>query len=926
MRKIASYPIILLVSLLLIPAESVQAQFDDQQIIEEAPGGNSVYATDLDGDGDNDVLSALARPNEIAWNENRGGGNFALRQTITTEASGASSVYASDLDNDGDPDVLSASLNDDKIAWYENDGDGNFGTQQVITTDANQAESVYAADLNGDGYADVLSASRGSNDKIAWYENDQDGGFEAQQVISTEADGAHSVRAADLDGDGDADVVSASMVDNKIAWYENDGSGSFDEQQVISSTANNARATFTADMDGDGDLDVLSASQGDNTIAWYENDGAGGFGTQHIITTQANDANDVYALDLDGDGDMDVISGGGRKIAWYENDGNGKFGGQLVITQNFPFYDSVQSIHIADVDEDGVVDLLSASFGDTLFGNRTGKITWYENEGVRWSGFVTKTTITTNAVEAQTITTADLDGDADLDALSASVGDDAVGWYENDGNGGFSTRQVITQQAEGAADAHPADLDGDGDFDVLSASLVDDKIAWYENDGNGAFGAQQVISTGANAAYAVHAADLDGDGDRDVLSASQQDDRIAWYENDGGEGFSTAQDITTNADGASDVFAADLDGDGDMDVLSASQQDNKVAWYENEGDGNFGGQRVMDSRERPQRPESVYAADLDGDDDLDVLVASSQDNTIAWYENNGSGGFERRPISTQAVGAIDVYAADIEGDGDLDVFSASAGDDKVAWYANDGTGSFGREQLVTASAPAGLRSVHAANLDGDGDLDVLSASEDANELVWYRNEKGGLLPVELVAFNARADEGRVVLRWKTGSETNNAGFEVYRRAAGSSFNQIGFVEGTGTTSQPQTYRYADADLPAAATRVTYRLRQVDYDGAFEYSPEVEVELDRLSDFVLSAPYPNPAQERTIIRYELPQAGPVRLEVYNVVGQRVAILAAGREKAGRKEVILDAQGLASGAYFLRLQASGRTLTRKLTVVR
>ncbi|MAB88715.1 MAG: hypothetical protein CMJ90_04565, partial [Planctomycetes bacterium] len=108
----------------------------------------------------------------------------------------------------------------DKIAWYENTGGGTFGTQQVITTNADGAYSVYATDLDGDGDNDVLSASYFDN-KIAWYENTGGGTFGTQQVITTNADGPYTVYATDLDGDGDADVLYDSFNDNKIAWCEN---------------------------------------------------------------------------------------------------------------------------------------------------------------------------------------------------------------------------------------------------------------------------------------------------------------------------------------------------------------------------------------------------------------------------------------------------------------------------------------------------------------------------------------------------------------------------------------------------------------------------------------------------------------------------------------------------------------------------------
>jgi len=143
---------------------------------------------------------------------------FAAQQVLTTAALAASSVYAADLDGDGDQDVLSASYDDDTIAYYENLGDGSFATQQVITTAANGAMSVHAADLDGDGDLDVLSSSR-YDDSIALYENLGAGSFAARQIITTAADEARCVYAADLDGDGDLDVLSASGGDDKIAWY-----------------------------------------------------------------------------------------------------------------------------------------------------------------------------------------------------------------------------------------------------------------------------------------------------------------------------------------------------------------------------------------------------------------------------------------------------------------------------------------------------------------------------------------------------------------------------------------------------------------------------------------------------------------------------------------------------------------------------------
>ena len=127
--------------------------------------------------------------------------------------------------------------------------------------------------------------------------------------------------------------------------------------------------------------------------------------------------------------------------------------------------------------------------------------------------------VETSTLRPTSVDVADLDGDGDLDILSASLGDDKIAWYENtDGAGTFGSQRVITMQADGAFCLGAADLDGDGDQDVLSASQFDGKIAWYENtDGAGTFGSQNVVATSSLATLAVHAADLDGDGDLDFF-------------------------------------------------------------------------------------------------------------------------------------------------------------------------------------------------------------------------------------------------------------------------------------------------------------------------------------------------------------------------------------------------------------------------
>ncbi|MCP3994330.1 MAG: hypothetical protein GY722_04580, partial [bacterium] len=382
----------------------------------------------------------------------------------------------------------------------------------------------------------------------------------ASATISTTADEANDVHVADVDGDGDLDVLSASFLDDTITWYENDGNENFTEHTIYA-LADGAASVTTADVDGDGDLDVLSASRNDDSINWYENDGNENF-TAHNITAVAGGANAVNVADVDGDGDIDVLVANAYSgtFSWYENDGNENFTAQTI--SSICVADAVA----VDVDADGDMDILSTGY-------YSGNLTWHENDGNENFTDHTIDTLSTGSEPAGSVHVADVDDDGDLDVLTNVYVDDKINWYENDGSENF-TAHTITAAADGASSVGTADVDGDGDLDVLSASELDDTIAWYENDGNENFTAR-TITTGADGARNVAAADLDGDGDVDLLSASALDDKIAWYENAPVSTLDGTPNFTEG--GAAVVLDADVDiSDIELDALSS-------------GNGNYNG-------------------------------------------------------------------------------------------------------------------------------------------------------------------------------------------------------------------------------------------------------------------------------------------------------------------------------------------------
>jgi hypothetical protein len=244
-----------------------------------------------------------------------------------------------------------------------------------------------------------------------------------------------------------------------------------------------------------------------------------------------------------------------------------------------------------------------------------------------------------------------------------------------------------------------------------------------------------IITDNADGAASVFAADFNGDTFTDVVAASRFDNTIAWYENTDGSGTSwTETIITTDAIGVWSVHAADFDGDTDMDFVAASGGDDTIAWWENDGSGNFTEHEITTTSDLVSQ---VFAIDISGDTFIDVVTCSIGDNTVSWWENDGSGNFSYHEITADAVGANVIYAKDLDNDGDPDVLSASIDDGKLAWYENlDGLGTFGPQQIITTD-PDGAWVVSAADMNGDGFVDVIG-NIGISTTAWWEND--GLLP------------------------------------------------------------------------------------------------------------------------------------------------------------------------------------------
>jgi len=187
-----------------------------------------------------------------------------------------------------------------------------------------------------------------------------------------------------------------------------------------------------------------------------------------------------------------------------------------------------------------------------------------------------------------------------------------------------------------------------------------------------------------------------------------------------------------------------------------------------------------------------------------------------------------------------------------------------------------------------------------------------------------VVPVELMSFTANVIDNTVKLDWKTATEINNHGFEIERCTEEEKWNNIGFVAGQGNSISPNSYSFADRNAVGEG-KFIYRLKQLDFDGSFEYSDVVEVEV-MPTNFELSQNYPNPFNPVTKITYQIPKESKVVIKVYDILGAEVASLVDETKEAGYYEIELNGINLPSGTYIYRMTAGDFVEAKKMVLMK
>lgn len=528
----------------------------------------------------------------------------------------------------------------------------------------------------------------------------------------------------------------------------------------------------------------------------------------------------------------------------------------------------------------------------------------------------------------------DVDNDGDIDVVGTATTSAVILLWENEGGDPITWTEQVVATPPGAAGVDLADLDGDGRLDVVVA-LIDprNKIVWKQNlGGDPIVWGTQTIEPNWGDTWEMWTGDVNGDGHLDVMATKWLPGEVAWWQNSGTTPIVwTKRAVAPSLGGAHSVRGADLDKDGDMDLAVAAGIANKILVYWSDGaNPPTWSPQVLDSLAFGAR--SVWIGDIDGDSNLDV-AGIWWENHIAWWRNSGGSTptWTLQVVSETAYGGHGLCMADVNGDGRLDILGASVNGDKIAWYENGGGSPITWTEHILSGSYDGATGVRAADLDSDGDLEVVGVAYTANLFSWW----------EATQFDSAGSITSSILDTEVGAGLGSIGWTSVEPSGTSLSFQVRSSDNPDELGAWSDNIAVQDCLPAVLGRyIQYQVflgtsrpdaSPILKDVTFTSCTAGVKPADRDLHGLLLTPQPNPCHSRVTVSFRLEAFDRVRLSVFDVAGRLVRDLASGWLAAGDHEITwdgLDSRGklLSSGTYWLRLETPKCSETREIVLIR
>ncbi|HZM00011.1 MAG TPA: VCBS repeat-containing protein, partial [Planctomycetota bacterium] len=497
---------------------------------------------------------------------------------------------------------------------------------QFVDTEAAYLSGLHAADVDADGDVDILTAAFGQLTVLLG-----DGhGYFPQSAKRTVASFTLGMTVGDIDRDGYADVALSSGTEDGVAILSGAGNGYFGQQASVVPVGHDPAEPVLGDFDGDGDLDLAVVRTPAGTLAVALGDGSGGFGPVASYATASTSALDLAVADLDLDEDLDLVVAFGAfaGLQVFRGDGRGGFVGEPALAAPNPCSD----VLAADVTGDGRPDLVASM-------NNAGAVTMLA--GQAGGAFAAAQPWGPSVGGApHSLAAGDIDGDGDLDiavgtALSFDV--DSVKWLIN--AGGSSASLVLTPAGYEIGPVALADVNGDGLLDLLTGSADGTRgVTVVLNDLDPLLEAPGQLAIPSLSVRALDSGDLDGDGAEELVALGTVAANLIHVVAVAVPDLELVAEVELNVSGTipSSIWCGDLDGDGRADLAVPDVSADKVVVVHGQSGGGFGSHVTVATG---LDPDFVLGGDVDGDGDLDLVTASRFQDAVAVVWNDGSGGF-----------------------------------------------------------------------------------------------------------------------------------------------------------------------------------------------------------------------------------------------------------------------------------------------